>query len=130
MSEPELGFRGIAPVKKYTPTVKAYRNTDFLNSSQARLVRIMCEYEETMLRMKRHKIKATILIFGSARSKTREEFATAKLTLDNLIADAREHKDKTKLAELNSKMESLDKTKWMTEMTDKVETLGRLLTEW
>lgn len=31
--------------KKYTSTVKAYKNSDFLGSSVARNIRILCEYE-------------------------------------------------------------------------------------
>ena len=34
-----------------TPVVKAYRNQDFLNSSHARHLRILAEYEETMQRL-------------------------------------------------------------------------------
>ena len=36
---------------KPTPTIKAYKNPDFLNSSHARSMRMMCEYEETMQRL-------------------------------------------------------------------------------
>ncbi|CAM9557800.1 unnamed protein product [Ectocarpus sp. 6 AP-2014] len=43
--------------RKYTPTKKAYKNEGFINSSQARNIRIMCEYEETLLRLKENKIK-------------------------------------------------------------------------
>ena len=39
--EPAASARG----KVNTPTIKAYKNPEFLNSSQARLLRIMCEYE-------------------------------------------------------------------------------------
>ena len=31
--------------KEFTPIIKAYDNKDFLNSSSARNIRIMCEYE-------------------------------------------------------------------------------------
>ena len=31
--------------KLFTPTVKAYKNTEFLASEEARNIRIMCEYE-------------------------------------------------------------------------------------
>ncbi len=116
--------------KKFTPTVKAYRNPEFLNSPQGRLVRIICEYEETMLRLKMHDITATVLIFGSARSKTHEEFEAAQEKLNAKVHDAKMSNDDELLQTANKELLKLNKTKWMVEMTDKVETLGRLLTEW
>ncbi len=120
----------VVPVKKYTPTIKAYRNTEFLNSSHARLVRIMCEYEETLMRLKMHNIKATILIFGSARSKTHEEYTAAEQKINNDILDARQTNDAVSLEGAINASKRLAKTKWMTKMTNKIEILGRLLTEW
>ncbi len=119
-----------APKKKYTPTTKAYRNTDFLNSSHARLVRIMCEYEETMMRLKMHNIRATILIFGSARSKSHEEYAQAVEITNRDILNAKQTQDTEALTNALRLEKRLEKTKWMVEMTDSIEILGRLLTEW
>ncbi len=116
--------------KKYTPTIKAYRNPEFLNSPQGRLVRIICEYEETMMRLKMHDITATVLIFGSARSKTHEEYAAAETNLQEGLMTARSSNDAKLLHATNEKMERLRKTHWMTDMTEKIETLGRLITEW
>ncbi len=116
--------------KKYTPTIKAYRNPEFLNSPQGRLVRIICEYEETMLRLKMHNISATILIFGSARSKTEQEFDAAEEDLNADVLNAERSNDDKMLQTANAGLLRLNKTKWMTEMTDNVEILGRLITEW
>jgi uncharacterized protein (TIGR00730 family) len=52
---------------------KAYKNTDFLNSSAARTVRILCEYEEPRARFAAEGVKNTIVMFGSARIRPREE---------------------------------------------------------
>ena len=45
----------------------AYRNADFLNSSDARTLRIMAEYFEPLARFRRQRIQDTVVFFGSAR---------------------------------------------------------------
>ncbi len=45
----------------------AYRNEDFLNSPDGRLLRIMAEYTEPMARFRRERIQDTVVFFGSAR---------------------------------------------------------------
>jgi len=47
---------------------KAYKNMEFLNSREARIIRIMCEYIEPEKRFKHYKIKHTVVFFGSART--------------------------------------------------------------
>lgn len=47
---------------------KAYKNLDFLNSSSARHIRILCEYEEPRSRFKAMNVQDTIVFFGSARA--------------------------------------------------------------
>ncbi len=48
-------------------TVKAYKNTEFLNSPEARTIRILCEYLEPERRFNKYNIRDTIVFFGSAR---------------------------------------------------------------
>lgn len=45
----------------------AYENPDFLNSPDARILRIMAEYQEPLTRFRRERIQDTIVFFGSAR---------------------------------------------------------------
>lgn len=52
---------------------KAYRNSDFLSSSDARVIRILCEYFEPMKRFKRLGIKDTIVFFGSSHAPSKEQ---------------------------------------------------------
>lgn len=52
---------------------KAYKNLGFLNSSAARTIRILCEYEEPRARFKAEGVDNTIVIFGSARIRSVEE---------------------------------------------------------
>lgn len=47
--------------------IKAYKNEDFLNSTDARLLRIMSEYIEPETRLREFHVKDTIVFFGSAR---------------------------------------------------------------
>jgi uncharacterized protein (TIGR00730 family) len=46
---------------------KAYRNTEFLNSPEARVIRILSEYLEPLKRFKENKVNNTVLFLGSAR---------------------------------------------------------------
>lgn len=47
---------------------KAYKNLEFLNSPEARQIRILCELEETERRFRKENIEDTIVMFGSART--------------------------------------------------------------
>lgn len=46
---------------------KAYKNLDFLNSREARTIRILSEYIEPLTRLDKHKVNNWVLFFGSAR---------------------------------------------------------------
>jgi uncharacterized protein (TIGR00730 family) len=59
------------------PRVKAYNNEAFLNSRDARPVRILSEYFEPKSRFERLKVDDTIVFMGSARLKSREEAEAA-----------------------------------------------------
>jgi uncharacterized protein (TIGR00730 family) len=48
---------------------KAYRNLEFLNSPDARTIRILSELYEPQARFKKNKINNLIVFFGSARAK-------------------------------------------------------------
>ena len=52
---------------------KAYNNLEFLNSSDARTIRILAEYHEPMARFKKYSINNTIVLFGSARALSLEK---------------------------------------------------------
>src|SRR3954464_13670467 len=56
--------------KKALP--KAYQNLGFLNSKDARALRILSEYLEPKSRFDHHKVDDTIVFMGSARIKSRE----------------------------------------------------------
>ena len=58
--------------RKHSST-KAYHDPGFLNSKDARALRILSEYLEPKSRFDRHKIDDTIVFMGSARIKSRED---------------------------------------------------------
>jgi hypothetical protein len=52
---------------------KAYKNPEFLNSPQARTIRILAEYLEPESRFEKFNIQDTVVFFGSARIRPQEE---------------------------------------------------------
>jgi uncharacterized protein (TIGR00730 family) len=61
----------------------AYENHGFLNSSDGRLIRIVSEYLEPLARFRREQIQDTVVFFGSARFRGRDEADHALELLDN-----------------------------------------------
>jgi uncharacterized protein (TIGR00730 family) len=59
----------------------AYLNQSFLESGDARPIRILAEYFEPLRRFKQQKIQDTVVFFGSARVDSRERAERALLTL-------------------------------------------------
>ena len=58
--------------RSFRPT-KAYRDETFINSPKARPIRILSEYLEPMERFEALHIEDTVLFFGSARIRSRED---------------------------------------------------------
>ncbi len=54
-------------MNKYKLPIKAYKNLEFLNSRDARVIRLLSEYLEPLKRLRDFKINNTVLFFGSAR---------------------------------------------------------------
>jgi uncharacterized protein (TIGR00730 family) len=61
----------------------AYENPAFLNSSDGRLIRVVSEYLEPLARFRREQIQDTVVFFGSARFRGRDEADHALELLDN-----------------------------------------------
>lgn len=59
--------------KEHKPPVKAYNNLEFLNSADARTVRILSEFYEPESRFEKNKIRDTVVFFGSARILSRKD---------------------------------------------------------
>ena len=70
----------------------AYLNPEFLESAEARPIRILAEYLEPLRRFKDQKIQDTVVFFGSARVDSRERAERALRTLRARgVHDADEH---------------------------------------
>ena len=75
--------------------VPAFHNPKFMDSSDARPIRIMSEYVEPRTRFRRLNVKNTIVFFGSARTRslkdaqTRLRVAKSKLDSGDTVAKFR-----------------------------------------
>ena len=56
-----------------TPPRKAYENLPFLRSRDARVLRILAEYQEPYARLNRRRIRSAIVFFGSSSTLDREQ---------------------------------------------------------
>ncbi|PYR11486.1 MAG: TIGR00730 family Rossman fold protein [Acidobacteria bacterium] len=101
----------------------AYLSPDFLESDEARPIRILSEYLEPLRRFKDQKIQDTVVFFGSARVDSRERAERALQTLrarGDRSADAKYEQELTK---------SRKAVEWARYYEDARE-LARLLTSW
>ncbi len=60
-------------MKKSESTIKAYENSQFLESDEARTLRILSEYLEPLKRLNEWKVNNTILFLGSSKAKDEEK---------------------------------------------------------
>src|SRR5882672_4620919 len=74
--------------------IKAYRDMEFIDSPEARPVRILAEFLEPEVRFKKFNISDTIVFFGSARlvstEKAQQELKQAKEDVKKRIPSADE----------------------------------------
>ena len=106
------------------PTSKAYKNFDFLNSPEARTIRMLCEYEEPKKRLDQQGVENTIVFFGSARSEASDE-ARATLAAAKLAAKADPIDKKAQAAVLKA-----ERGVKLSQYYDDARELARRLTEW
>lgn len=85
--------------------LKAYKNLDFLNTSDTRNIRVLCEMTEPGLRFAEEKVEDTIVLFGSARilpvdeaKKALEEVKAAVKDPSNPTAEEAQALQKAKIA--------------------------------
>ena len=100
---------------RYTAT-KAYENEAFLNSTDARPLRILAEYIEPETRLREMHIRDTIVVFGSARIRS-HEVATKELAEAKEAGDAKE-------------IEAAEKRLYISKYYEATRELSRRLTEW
>jgi uncharacterized protein (TIGR00730 family) len=73
--------KGAPPPLERAPL--AYENPTFLNGADGRVLRIVSEYLEPLARFRHERIQDTVVFFGSARFRGREEADQALELLDN-----------------------------------------------
>jgi len=109
-------------------TVRAYRKQDFLNSSHARSIRVMCEYEETMQRLAVNGVNATVQFFGSARALDQESWEEKHGELTAALQAA--EPGSTEAAATLAALEKHKSLEWMCDYIGKTRELARRLTKW
>jgi hypothetical protein len=90
---PQSQFKAPEPVAATLPAANvpppleraplAYENPTFLNGADGRLIRIVAEYCEPLARFRKEQIQDTVVFFGSARFRGREEADHELELLDN-----------------------------------------------
>lgn len=108
---------------------KAYRNHKFLNSPEARTIRIITEYLEPFDRLRKHKIEDTIVFFGSARiipmSQAKKNIADIKKELKSI-----KNKNSKKYKEYLKNLSYAEKEFEVARYYDETEELAYRLTKW
>src|SRR5262245_64842657 len=75
--------------KKDPPTYPVpYLNTEFMTTPAARTLRILAEYLEPAERLRRARIRDTIVFFGSARALSHEDAAKQLVSVNDEISRA------------------------------------------
>src|SRR3954454_10900612 len=100
----------------------AYENSDFLNSPDGRVLRILSEYSEPLARFRREKIQDTVVFFGSARFASLSD-AEGALTLLDKPGSARP-------ANYEEQKKKLGAAIKMARYYEEARTLAYKLTEW
>jgi uncharacterized protein (TIGR00730 family) len=109
------------------PLVKAYNNPEFVNSPEARVIRILAEYMEPSNRFHRGNVAGAVVFFGSARITPPEETEREIVAVKRQLAQADSEDDRQLLeVMLHSLKQRLGLGRYY---TDAVE-LSRRITEW
>jgi uncharacterized protein (TIGR00730 family) len=105
---------------------KAYNNHSFLNSPDARTLRILAEYLEPFQRLRRQKIMDTIVFFGSARLRSRADAEANRSAILSAVQNSPKTPSKALLEDLQAAEVLLAQSRYY---EDAVE-LSRLLSAW
>jgi len=104
---------------------KAYRNREFLNSNDARILRMLSEYLEPASRLEKEHVKDTIVFFGSARILPREKsegrLADMRRQMDSTAEQVKPSKEDIALAE---------RSVMLSRYYEEASTLAKLLVRW
>ncbi len=104
---------------------KAYKNLEFLNGPDARLVRMLAEFLEPQSRFRRVGVRDTIVFFGSARMKNRKDALTELRKVESSLPK-KKRPTKKMLQALRNAYTQVEMSRYY---EDTVE-LSRLITQW
>lgn len=110
----------MAKIKK---ALKAYENDKFLSSREGRTVRILSEYLHPEQYLKKNHIYNTVVIFGSARSISSEDY---QIKMDNLLR----LKETGNSNKINEEIKRLKKLKFTTKYYDDTVKLSEMISNW
>ncbi|HSB10019.1 MAG TPA: LOG family protein [Blastocatellia bacterium] len=102
-----------------------YHSAEFLKSPEARPIRILSEYIEPATRLRRHRIRDTIVFFGSARSVSPEQAAAELELVKEQVQSVDELSPELK-AKLAHAQQSLKLSRYYNDAME----LSRRVTEW
>jgi hypothetical protein len=102
---------------------KFYRDSEFINSPDARSIRILSEYLGPLFKFHREKIKDTIVFFGSARAVPRTEAEHAYQELSDSLNAGKSAASQKALQRAEIRLE-------LSQYYEEAVELSRLLTEW
>ncbi len=100
----------------------AYENDEFLDSTEARPIRILAEYLDPLRRFKAHNVQDTVVFFGSARVLSR---SSARRNLRELQSGTRGGKDDYKAA-LKRTQKAVEWSRYY----EDARSLAKMLTRW
>ncbi len=101
----------------------AYRDDEFLDSDEARPLRILAEYHEPLARFTAQHIQDTVVFFGSARTLSRED---SKAALERLRAGAADGTGAPSDEDVAKAQTAVEWSRYYEEARD----LAKLLTAW
>jgi uncharacterized protein (TIGR00730 family) len=101
----------------------AYQNEPFLSSPDGRILRILAEYQEPLVRFRREQIQDTVVFFGSARFKGG---AAAKKSLTEIEKNDAKSPAAQRQKELKSALAAVDMARYY----EDARRLAYLLTKW
>ncbi len=105
---------------------KAYKDLEFLNSKDARIIRILAEYLYPEQKFRHIPMLGTIAMFGSARIRSEEEFDAAENKLKQQLLTAKPKEKRT----LEAQLDRLYRQKHFTNYYNDTVELAEKLTEW
>jgi uncharacterized protein (TIGR00730 family) len=104
---------------------KAYKNLEFLNSPDARVIRMLSEFLEPQQRFRSQQIRDTVVFFGSARIRSNAETSREYDIIKRKVVDAH-RPTKAMLAALRTAEVRQEMSKYYEDTI----TIARLLTRW